>query len=180
MIEIRTHGRGGQGAVTAMEILAKAAGLDSKYAQAFPSFGVERRGAPVKAFCRISDQPITIRSQVYEPDYVIILDPSLLELPEIKEGLKENSLIVINSNQKPDFTQKSHNYDATSLALEILGRDIVNTALLGVFARVTGTVSLESLLKIMDERFSGKVAELNKQLVERAYNETNKGEGGEE
>ena len=175
MIEIRTHGRGGQGAVTAMELLAKAAGLDGKYAQAFPHFGVERRGAPVKAFCRISDQPITIRSQVYEPDYVIILDPSLSELPQIHEGLKDDSVIVINSGKRPDFKQKNYSYDATSIALEILNRDIVNTAMLGVFAKITGLASLESLLKVLDDRFDGKVAELNKQLVQRAYNETKGG-----
>lgn len=177
IIEIRTHGRGGQGAVTAMEILAKAAGLDGRYVQAFPSFGVERRGAPVKAFCRISDQPITIRSQVYEPDYVIILDPSLSDLPEVTEGLKEDSVIMLNSNGNDvaGLSQKSHAYDATALANDVLGRDIVNTAMLGVFAKVTGKVSLESLLKVLDEKFSGRLAELNKQIVKRAYDETDGG-----
>jgi pyruvate ferredoxin oxidoreductase gamma subunit len=178
--EIRTHGRGGQGAVTAMEILAKAAGLDGRYVQAFPSFGVERRGAPVKAFCRISDHPITIRSQVYEPNYVIILDPSLSGLAEVTEGLKENSVIVLNSNGKDKdrakFIQKSHAYDATSLAIDVLGKDIVNTAMLGVFAKVTGSVSLESLLKILEEKFSGRLAELNTELVKRAYDEADGGE----
>jgi len=175
MVEIRTHGRGGQGAVTAMEVLAKAAGMDGKYSQAFPHFGVERRGAPVRAFCRISDKPITIRSQVYEPDYVMILDPTLSELPEINDGLKDKSVVISNSKERPRFEQMAHNYDATSLALEVLGRDIVNTAMLGVFAKITGIVSLESILKIMDDRFSGKVAELNKQLVKRAYDETKGG-----
>ena len=119
LVEIRTHGRGGQGAVTAMELLAKAAGLDGKYAQAFPHFGVERRGAPVKAFCRISNSPITIRSQVYEPDYVMVLDPSLLELPEIREGLKESSIMVTNSANKSKNTressQKIHSYDKVKM-----------------------------------------------------------------
>jgi len=180
MIEIRTHGRGGQGAVTAMELLAKAAGIDGKYAQAFPSFGVERRGAPVKAFCRISDEPITIRSQVYEPDYVIVLDPSLLEFAGIKEGLKRTSVAVINAGKKTNLTAANHNYDATSLAIEVLGKDIVNTAMLGVFAKVTGEVSIGSLLRVMEKRFSGRVAELNRQLVQRAYDETlNKDEGNE-
>ncbi len=172
MIEIRAHGRGGQGAVTAMEILAKAAGLDGKYTQAFPNFGVERRGAPVRAFCRISDEPITIRSQVYEPDYVIVLDPSLSNLPEISSGLKQDSVILINSNNSHNFKEKTYHFDATTLALDVLGKDIVNTAMLGVFAGVTGLVPLEPILSVLDERFNGKVAELNKQLVERAYNET--------
>jgi len=88
MVEIRFHGRGGQGAVTAASVLARAAGFDDKYAQGFPAFGVERRGAPVKAFCRISDKPINTRSQIYSPDIIIVLDQSLMHLPEITEGLK--------------------------------------------------------------------------------------------
>lgn len=172
MIEIRFHGRGGQGAVTAAALLAKAAGYDNKFSQGFPAFGVERRGAPVKAFTRIYDQPITIRSQVYKPDYIIILDPSLASLPEVKEGLKPESVIVINAKEvNPGFEQKTHFYDATSLALKILGRDIVNTAMLGVFVKTTKLVSLESILKAIDDVFEGKKAELNKTLVREAYKE---------
>ncbi len=96
MIEVRIHGRGGQGAVTAVTLLAKAAGVEDKYSQAFPAFGPERRGAPVKAFCRISENPITTREQVYNPDYIIVLDPSLLFLPEIVEGIKPSSVVIIN------------------------------------------------------------------------------------
>jgi len=172
MIEIRFHGRGGQGAVTAAALLAKAAGYDNKFSQGFPAFGVERRGAPVKAFTRISDQPITIRSQVYKPDYIIILDPSLIDLPEVKEGLKQNSVIVMNGKEANlGFNQKTHFYDATSLALKILGKDIVNTAILGVFAKVTKLVSLDSVLRAIDNVFGGKVGELNKTLVKQAYEE---------
>ncbi|MCK4496792.1 MAG: pyruvate ferredoxin oxidoreductase subunit gamma [Candidatus Aenigmarchaeota archaeon] len=173
MIEIRFHGRGGQGAVTAAALLAKAAGYDNKFSQGFPAFGVERRGAPVKAFTRIYDQPITIRSQVYKPDYIVILDPSLAGLPEVKEGLKPESVIVINAKEvNPGFEQKTHFYDATSLALKILGRDIVNTAMLGVFAKATKLVSMESVQRAIDDTFGGKVGELNKGLVKQAYDET--------
>lgn len=173
MIEIRFHGRGGQGAVTAAALLAKAAGYDNKFSQGFPAFGVERRGAPVKAFTRISDEPITIRSQVYKPDYLVILDDSLAELPEVKEGLKPGSVIVANGNvDGAGFGNKVHSYDATSLALKVLGKNIVNTAMLGVFAKVTGLVSLESIQKAIGDVFGGKPGELNKELVKKAYDET--------
>ncbi len=168
-IEIRFHGRGGQGAVTSAELLAKAAAEEGRYVQAFPSFGPERGGAPVKAFCRLSDKPITLRSQVYEPDYVIILDSSLLDIPEVSEGIKEDTKFIINSNAKIIMKNKAYTFDATSHALKILGRNIVSTAMLGMFAKAAGIVSLDSILKIMDEKFEGKVAELNKQLVKEVY-----------
>ncbi len=173
MIEIRVHGRGGMGAVTLVEILAKAVGLDGKYSQAFPAFGPERRGAPVKAFCRISDRPITIRSQIYNPDYVVVLDPSLLNTQEVSGGLKEESSMVINSGKKikpANPKQRTYTFDASKLAMQVLGKNIVNTAMLGVLAKSTGLVSLDSILKVMDERFEGRMAELNKKLVTDAYN----------
>lgn len=170
MIEIRFHGRGGQGAVTAASLLARAAGFDDKYAQGFPAFGVERRGAPVKAFCRISDKPINTRSQIYSPDYVVVLDETLLHLPEITDGLKPDSIVIVNGKTvKVPFKQKVYFYDATSLALKILGKDIVNTAMLGVFSKETKLVSLDSILKAIGENFSGKVLELNMQVVKEAY-----------
>lgn len=172
MIEIRFHGRGGQGAVTAAALLARAVGYDDKFSQGFPAFGVERRGAPVKAFTRISDHPITIRSQVYQPDYVIILDPSLAALPEVKEGLKHDSAVMINGESDVGFQQKTHSYDATSLALKILGKDIVNTAMLGMFAKVTKLVSIESIVRAVDDFFSEKPGQLNKDLVKKVYEET--------
>lgn len=175
MIEIRLHGRGGQGSVTAATILAKAAGYDNKYAQGFPAFGTERRGAPVKAFCRISEEPITIRSQVYEPDFVVVLDSTLLGLTEVMEGLKGDSLAVINSKNPVKLNPgKSVNYDATSLALEVLGKPIVNTAMLGMFAGITGLVSLESLVRAVGDVFPGKMGEANKELVKKAYEEVKK------
>jgi pyruvate ferredoxin oxidoreductase gamma subunit len=173
MIEVRFHGRGGQGAVTAAALLAKAAGNDDKFSQGFPAFGVERRGAPVRAFTRIDDSYITIRSQVYNPDYILVMDPSLLNLPEITQGLKEESVAVINGKGgEGNIKQKCYYYDATGAALKVLGKDIVNTAILGVFAKATGLVTLNSILKAIDDNFPEKLAEKNKELVRKAYEET--------
>jgi len=170
MIEIRFHGRGGQGAVTSAEILAKAAGLDNKFSQAFPAFGPERRGAPVRAFCRIDDQPITTRSQVYSPDYVVVLDSTLAGLPEVSSGLKPETKAILNSNKAERIDGKeAYVFNAKKLALELLGKPIVNTAMLGAFAKMTGLVSVESLNKAIAGRFPGKVGEVNQQLVEEAY-----------
>jgi pyruvate ferredoxin oxidoreductase gamma subunit len=171
MVEIRFHGRGGQGAVTAASVLARAAGFDDKYAQGFPAFGVERRGAPVRAFCRISDKQINTRSQIYHPDIIVVLDQSLMHLPEITDGLKPDSIIIVNGKPvKTELKQKAYYFDATALALKILGKDIVNTAMLGVFAKETKLVTLNSILKAVGENFSGKILELNTQLVKEAYN----------
>jgi pyruvate ferredoxin oxidoreductase gamma subunit len=170
IIEIRFHGRGGQGAVTSAELLAKAAGLDNKYSQAFPAFGPERRGAPVRAFCRISEKPITTRSQVYNPDHVVVLDSSLVDLPEVAEGLKPETKIMINSkNPEKVGGKKTETFNATKLALELLGKNIVNTAMLGAFAKMTGLLTVDSIKKAIEGRFPGKVAEANKQLVEEAF-----------
>jgi pyruvate ferredoxin oxidoreductase gamma subunit len=156
--------------VTAASVLARAAGFDDKYAQAFPAFGVERRGAPVRAFCRISEKPINIRAQVYHPDYVVVLDQSLMHLPEITDGLRPDSKVIVNGKEsKIDFKQEVHFYDATNLALKMLGKDIVNTAMLGVFAKKTKLVSVDSILKALGENFSGKLLEMNAQLVKEAY-----------
>ncbi len=173
MIEIRIHGRGGQGAVTAASLLAMAAGHDDKYSQGFPAFGVERRGAPIKAFARISEEPITIRSQIYSPDYVIIMDPTLCGLPEITEGMKPETEIIING--KPgdaEFRNKTHYCDATELAMKILGRNIVNTAILGVFAKTTGLVTLDGILDAIEKNFPKVLADKNKELIKKAYEET--------
>jgi pyruvate ferredoxin oxidoreductase gamma subunit len=171
MIEVRVHGRGGQGAVTAVTLLAKAAGAEDKHSQAFPAFGPERRGAPVKAFCRISEKPITTRAQVYSPDYVVVLDSSLLFLPEVSEGLKDSSVVIVNSSKDEGFelANKVHYFDATGLAMKLMGKDIVNTAMLGVFAKLSGLVGLESILKALEEVFPGKLLEVNKELVSQAY-----------
>jgi pyruvate ferredoxin oxidoreductase gamma subunit len=175
MIEIRIHGRGGQGAVTSAELLAVAAFKDKKYAQSFPMFGVERRGAPVEAFCRINNKYIRNRSQIYTPDYVLVLDSSLLTTVNVVNGLKKNGLIIINSKQEPsklnlDFESgRIISIDLNSLALNIIGRPIVNTAMLGAFAGITNLISLKSLIEAIQERFDEKIAIKNKELAEKSY-----------
>ena len=170
MIEIRFHGRGGQGAVTAAEILAKAAFEDGKYSQSFPSFGVERRGAPVSAFTRIDDKPIELRYQIYNPDNIIVLDDGLAEVVDIYSGIKENSEVTINTTKdiKSDKVPV-HKIDATKVALDVLGRPIVNTIILGYFAKKTDIVSIESLEKVINDVFPGKIAEKNVLAVRKAY-----------
>jgi len=166
MIEIRIHGRGGQGAVTAAQLLAIAAFHDGKYAQAFPFFGVERRGAPATSFVRISDHPINIREQIYEPDYVIVFDPSLIEITDAKKGLKKEMLVNSNEHIKGGFCQ-----DLTCKAMKIFGKPIINTLVLGTFAGRTKLISLESLKKAIDQKFKGEIADKNKQAIEEAYND---------
>ncbi len=170
MIEIRFHGRGGQGAVTAAEILAKAAFEDGKYCQAFPFFGAERKGAPVMAFSRIHDKPIRRRYQVYNPDYVVVLDETLLEAVDIVSGLKEGGKVIVNTEDdlKLDSVEV-YTIDATGIALDTLGVPIVNTVMLGAFAKVTGEVTLDSIIKITKETFPGKIGEKNATAAEIAY-----------
>lgn len=171
MIEIRFHGRGGQGAVTAAEILAKAAFEDGKYVQAFPFFGVERRGAPVMAFTRIDDKPIRRRYQVYNPDYVVVLDDGLLEVVDVFSGLKNDGMVILNTAKEAPSHEGSetHVIDATSIALEKLGLPIVNTVMLGAFAGSTGQVTLDSIIKIIKETFPGKIGEKNADAAQAAF-----------
>ncbi|MDH5442795.1 MAG: pyruvate ferredoxin oxidoreductase subunit gamma [Candidatus Hadarchaeaceae archaeon] len=173
MIEIRFHGRGGQGAVTAARLLAEAAFAEGKYSQALPFFGAERRGAPVLAFTRIDSRPIRIRTQIYEPDYVVVLDPSLLEVVNVASGIKRDGLIVLNSKKNAQFSNaKSAFVDATSIAKEMLGVPITNTAMLGAFAKATKLVSLDSLINVIKGRFSGKLADKNIAAIKAAYEQT--------
>jgi len=173
MIEIRFHGRGGQGAVTAAEILAKAAFQDGKYSQAFPFFGVERRGAPVLAFSRIDDKPIRQRYQVYEPNYVIVQDDGLLKVVDVFSGLKKRGKVILNTKNSVEVKEEYDVYkiDATGIALDILGVPIVNTVMLGAFAAATGEVSLDSTIKIIKETFPGKIGEKNAEAAKIAYNQ---------
>ncbi len=160
MIEIRIHGRGGQGAVIASEVLASAFFKEGKFVQAFPAFGVERRGAPVMAFTRVDEQPIRIRNYIYEPDHVIILDPTLIESTQVDEGLKENGWIVINSEHPPKHFGRFSRFrvatvDANRVAVEFkLGTPtapIVNTAILGAFAKVADLISLDAVVEAVKE-----------------------------
>ena len=171
MIEIRFHGRGGQGSVTAAEILAKAAFKDGKYVQSFPFFGVERRGAPVMAFTRIDDKPIDLRYQIYNPDYVLVLDDGLMNVVDVFSGIKDDSEIIINIPEKYKGSGKHNIYsiDATGIALDLLGRNIVNTIILGYFAKKTQEVSIESLIEVIKETFPGKVGELNAKATQKVY-----------
>jgi pyruvate ferredoxin oxidoreductase gamma subunit len=179
LIEIRWHGRGGQGAVTSAELLAQAAISEDKYAHAFPSFGPERRGAPVLAFVRISNrQPIRIRAEITRPDVVVVLDPGLLGVVNVTSGLKENGVLVINSRGSFEDIEarfkikcKLAKVDATTIAREVLGIPITNTTMIGALLKATGVVKLESLVEPLRLRF-GRLAEKNIKAMQRAYEET--------
>lgn len=178
MIEIRIHGRGGQGAVTSAELLALAAIDDGKYAQAFPSFGPERRGAPVAAFVRVNDKPIRTREKVYEPSIVMVLDPSILKIVNVAAGLREGGTMVINTSKGPEemakllqVRAKIATVDATKIAMESMGVPITNTTMLGAMLVTSGLVSKEALEKAIDKRF-GRIAEKNKTAFNRAITET--------
>ncbi len=177
MIEVRFHGRGGQGAVTSAEIIAQAAIGKGEYAQAFPSFGPERRGAPVLAFLRVSDKPIRLRSRVYKPNAVIILDATLLGTVNPTEGLKEGGFVIINTHKPADelislFPGRNIAFvDASKIAREELGVPITNTTMLGSLVKVTNVVSLESMEGPVKSRF-GVNAQKNINAYTRAFNET--------
>jgi 2-oxoacid:acceptor oxidoreductase gamma subunit (pyruvate/2-ketoisovalerate family) len=164
MIEVRFHGRGGQGVVLASEILANAAFLEGREVQSFPFFGVERRGAPLMAFARISYEPIRVKSVVRTPDYVVVLDPSLIRTVDVAAGLREEGLMLINGPREmpvnPGRGYKTMVFDATSVSLRHgLGSrtaPIVNTAMLGAFAAATGIVQIESLERSIPDFVPGR------------------------
>jgi len=177
MIEIKCIGRGGQGAVTFSQILAIAA-FEEGYpvVQAMPTFGVERRGAPSFSFTRLSKEMcFGIRSQIYAPDMVVVLDPSLIKEINVTEGLKKKGIVIINTNQDPKKLGirnfEVHSADASTIALKLFKKDIVNTAMLGAFAAATKLVSLESLYKGIEQRFAANknLIELNKKAVKEVY-----------
>jgi 2-oxoacid:acceptor oxidoreductase gamma subunit (pyruvate/2-ketoisovalerate family) len=176
MIEIRFHGRGGQGAVTGANILAIAASKEGKDVQAFPYFGVERRGAPVTAFTKIDDKPVRIKSQIYEPDFVVVLDASLLKAVDVTQGLKDKGVVLINTEKKPADVQgvkgKIATVDATAIAVKHgLGSKeapIVNTAILGAFAKATGVIKIESIVESILESAPAKKNE-NADAAKEAY-----------
>ncbi len=171
MFEIRIHGRGGQGAVTASELLAVAAFSDGKYSQAFPKFGPERTGAPVEAFCRISGNPIRLRSHSYEPDCVIVMDRKLIEVLDVSAGIKSGGSMLLNSDKDIKFGCKTYEVDATRISLETLGKNIVSATMLGAFSKVSGLVSLESICGAIKEKFPGGISERNMEAAKRAYSE---------
>ena len=173
MIEVRFHGRGGQGVVTSANLLAMAAFKEGKYCQAFPFFGTERRGAPVVAFCRIDDKFIRTREQVYEPDYVVVLDPTLLKVIDVTEGLKEDGMLIMNTNKEVKLNTKAKikRVDATKIALEVIGKPFVNAPMIGALIGATNLVKLDSLLEAIKERFPEEIAKKNIEAVKRAYGE---------
>ncbi len=178
MVEIRFHGRGGQGAVTSAELLAQAAIEEGRYAQAFPAFGAERRGAPVLAFTRISDEMIKLRTGVYHPDVVLILDPSLVKAVPVTGGLKEGGLVVLNSKRAPgDWKEELGrddvavaSVDATAIALKELGVPITNVIMLGALLKAKLLVGIGPLEEFIAQRFP-RIAGKEIRAFRRAYKE---------
>ena len=180
MFQVRIHGRGGQGVVTAAEMLSVAAFLEGRHAQAFPSFGSERTGAPVVAFCRIDEREIRLREPVLEPDALIIQDPTLLLQVDVFGGLARDGYVLINTSRSfealglAEFArtlraEQLRTVPATELALKHVGRPLPNAALLGGFAAMSGRISLDSVAAAIREKFAGKVAEGNVAAAGAAY-----------
>ncbi|NCN41327.1 MAG: pyruvate ferredoxin oxidoreductase [Candidatus Tagabacteria bacterium CG_4_10_14_0_2_um_filter_40_13] len=181
MIEIRFHGRGGQGTVTAANVLSQAAFLEGKHSQSFPDFGTERRGAPVTAFCRIDEKKINIHSKIYQPDCVIVLEISLIKTIDVMNGLKKGGWLILNTKKKPEDYEhlldsnrdiRIATIDATGIAIvKKLGSEkapIVNTTILGALARATTLVRLESVLKAIEKELEQKISD-NQAASKEAY-----------
>lgn len=176
MKEMRVHGRGGQGSVLAARMLASAFLAEGKYVASFPMYGFERRGAPVQAFTRIDDKPIREKNQIYEPDMMMVIDPTLLKIPTLFDGLKADGVLIVNL-AKPFDAPPSKNIklagivNATQIAMEVIGRDIPNTCLLGAFAATTRWLKLESIVACLKDYFSGDILQRNIKSTERGYQE---------
>jgi len=183
LVEVRWHGRGGQGVVTSSELLARAAIKEGMYVYHAPEFGPERRGAPVRAYTRISDEPIELHCGIYEPDAVVVIDPLLqYDVDYILAGIKEGGLLVLNAKEPADVVVakakeiklKVWYVDAYTIAMEIFGRPLYNTPMLGAFVKASGLVKLESVLEAIKDRFAAMGEEIvnkNKEAVKRAYEE---------
>jgi 2-oxoacid:acceptor oxidoreductase gamma subunit (pyruvate/2-ketoisovalerate family) len=174
--EIRFHGRGGQGAVLAARMLASALAAEGKCVASFPMYGFERRGMPVVAFTRFDDEPIREKTQIYTPDCVVVIDPTLLSLKNLFEGLKPEGVLILNS-AKPFDEQPHPNLarvavvNATQIALCEIGRDIPNTCLIGALAKATGWVELESVLRGLEDYLEGDMLKRNIRNAERGFEE---------
>lgn len=186
VLEIRWHGRGGQGAKTAALLFGEAALETGKYIQAFPEYGPERMGAPVTAFNRLSDEPIYTHSGIKNPDIVVVLDPSLIEPARVTEGLKPGGILLVNTAESPDVlrqrlnlpeTVRIYTVDASTIALETVGKDVPNTPMLGALARVTGVFELESMIEAIRSKLSAKfrgreqLVDDNLKSIRRAFEE---------
>jgi pyruvate ferredoxin oxidoreductase gamma subunit len=180
MFQVRIHGRGGQGVVTGAEMMSIAAFLGGRHAQAFPSFGSERTGAPVVAFCRMDDKEIRLREPIMQPDAIIIQDPTLLHQVEVFSGLKKDGFILINTTRSfeemglGEFVKgfnPAHllTVPASELAMKHVNRAVPNVPLLGAFAALTGLISLDAVMRAIDDKFKGAVALGNKAAADEAY-----------
>ncbi len=183
VLEIRWHGRGGQGAKTAAAMVAEVTVEAGKHAQAAPEYGAEREGAPIKAYTRISDGVIRVHDAIYYPDIVIVLDETLLDTEGVQEGLSEDGILMVNTSKSPAQVReqlglegrKLYTIDATSIALEEIGRPIPNTVMIGALVAVTGVADVEHIKKDIDKKLGGKLSEDmlqgNMRAVERAFEE---------
>ncbi|MFH0870597.1 MAG: 2-oxoacid:acceptor oxidoreductase family protein [archaeon] len=182
IFEIRFHGRGGQGAKTAAALLAEAALEQGKYVQSFPEYGAERQGAPVKAFVRISDKPITIHSGITHPDVVVVVDPTIMNSVKVADGLDPNGIILVNTNESIDDLKKKLSFegrivaiDALKISLETLGKPVTNTTMLGAMAKTIPSIQFETLKSYTHAHFLKKlgkdIADKNIAALERAYKE---------
>jgi pyruvate ferredoxin oxidoreductase gamma subunit len=180
MFQVRIHGRGGQGVVTAAELLSVAAFFEDKHSQAFPMFGSERTGAPVVAFCRFSDQPIRLREPIVEPDALIVQDPTLLHQVDLFSGVGRDSYVLINTSRSLEElgigeflgafrVDRVLAVPATEVAREHVGRPLPNAALLGAFAALTGALALDSVTAAIRDRFAGRIADGNVAAAETAH-----------
>jgi len=179
MIEVRFHGRGGQGAVTSAELVALAAIDKGEYAQSMPSFGPERRGAPVVAYLRVSKEPIRIRAEVTKPDIVVVLDDSLLHIMDVTSDLKQGGLLVANTKMTEADLRGVTNYkgklaivDALTIAMEVLKVPITNTTMIGALLKALDLVPFDAVVKQIEKRFNPKLAERNVNAMKRAFEET--------
>jgi len=182
MIELKFFGRAGQGGKTASELIANAALDEGKFIQAFPEYGPEREGAPVKAFVRINSRPIRIHCQVKNPDIVVVIDPTLLECLDVIEGLKEDGLLVVNTHKTPKeireftgFKGRIFTVDGTKISMEVFGRNFPNMPILGALVKASNIVKMESLrnqiICVFLEKIGGEKTKKNIEMVERAYEE---------
>ncbi len=174
MLEVRFHGRAGQGIVTAAELLAEAAAMEGKYSQAFPFFGSEKRGPPVTSYCRIDEKAITIHEEIEEPDIVIVAEPSVMDEVKVDAGLKPNGILIINSTQTTEEFSKAGRHvfivNGTEIAMKNLGKPITNTVMLGALCKITGIAKLENIQQAIRNRFPPKIAEPNVKAIEECYN----------
>lgn len=186
-IEIRWHGRGGQGIITAAKLLAEAALEEGKYFQALPEYGAERMGAPIRAYTRISSQPIGLHCGITQPQVVVVLDTTLLSVVDVTEGLREGGALIINTPLSPGELRAKlvkdkrsiYTVDATRIAFDTLGRNIPNVPLLGALVKATGLVDKKSIIKEIRAKLGAtlepEIVEANVRAFERAYNETQEG-----